>query len=151
MKNGDLTHSKTVLTEPQFKQLAHLPLLTVFYLFFQRQFSATPVTALELAAYLGIDVKIAEGALSFLDQVGIVRAFKNDLPAYSLGKELDQISVKDLVSLLAEFHELLKKEGGEPKALELEASNEKYRKIYSELASEILQLFGQESANQLPL
>ncbi len=148
---GESLAAKTVLTEPQFKQLAHLPLLTLFYLFFQRQFSTTPVTALELAAYLGIEVRVAEEVLQFLHHEGVVRIFKEGLAAYSLGKELDELTVKDLVVLLAKFHEVITKQGITLKPFEIKESNEKYRKIYAELASEILQLFGEASANQLPL
>lgn len=140
-----------VITEPDVKNLAHLPLLTIFYLSLQRQVSSTPVTALELAAYLGLEVKVVEGLLEYLEKKGLVRAFKEDIPAYSLGKELNEISAKDFMEILGEFHELLKQEGLKPKILQTNESNEKYRKIYSELASEILQLFGEESANQLPV
>jgi Predicted transcriptional regulator len=143
--------SNAILTEAEMRELAHLPVLLLFYLLFQKQFSATPVTALELAAYLGLDVKVSEGLMDYLQQQGIVRAFKDDMPAYSLGRELDQITMKDLIALLGEIHRLMKKSGAKVKPVELSASNEKYRKLYSDLASEILQLFGEQSANQLPI
>lgn len=140
-----------ILTEPQFKELAHLPLLTLFYFSLQRKFSIAPVTALELAAYLGVEVKAAENVLEYLEKKEIVRTFKHEIPAYSLSKSLDQINVSEMVALLAKFHEVLKgktKNQSEPTESE---SGEKYRKLYSELASEILQLFGERAANQLPL
>jgi len=140
-----------VLTEPDVKNLAHLPLLTVFYLSMQKQVSSTPVTALELAAYLGLEVRVAEGLFEYLEKRGWVRAFKEDIPAYSLGRELNEITAKDLMEILGEFHEVLKREGLKPKILKTTESNEKYRKIYSELASEIIQLFGEEAANEMPV
>jgi len=138
------------LTEPQLKRIAHWPLLTLFYLLFQKQFSTTPVTALELAAYLGVEVKISEGILEFLLKKGIVRSFKNDMPAYSIGKNLEQIPVSDLFAMLGEIQTFLKEQNpGE--GLENADQDQKYRRLYSELASEILQLFGKESANKLPV
>jgi hypothetical protein len=53
--------------------------------------------------------------------------------------------------MLGEFRDLTKTQGGELSVHDQKESNQKYRKIYSELASEILQLFGEDSANQLPL
>jgi DNA-binding IscR family transcriptional regulator len=140
-----------VVTEPEVKKLAHFPLLTVFYLSLQKRVSATPVTALEMAAYLGLDVRVVEQILSFLDRRGIVRAFRKDIPAYSLAKEFHEITAKDLIELLGEYQWLLKQNGSEISDPEMEASEKKYRKIYSELASEILQLFGEESINHLPV
>jgi DNA-binding IscR family transcriptional regulator len=140
-----------VVTEPEVKKLAHLPLLTIFYLSLQKRVSATPVTALEMAAYLGLDVKVVEQILSFLDGRGLVRAFRKDMPAYSLVKEFHEITAKDLIELLGEYQLLLKQSGQEITSTDADASEKKYRKIYSDLASEILQLFGQESINQLPL
>lgn len=140
-----------VVTEPEVKKLAHLPLLTVFYLSLQKRVSATPVTALEMAAYLSMDVKVVEEILSFLNRKGIVRAFRKDIPAYSLVKEFHEITAKDLIELLGEYQLLLKQSGQEISGSDMEASEKKYRKIYSELASEILQLFGRESLNDLPL
>lgn len=140
-----------VLTEEEFKDLAHLPLWILFYLTLQKQVSSTPVTALELAAYLGIEVKVAEGLLSSLAEQGIVRAFRDDLPAYSLAHDLSEISAKQMMEMVAEIRNQFKEFKQDiPRHSSLK-SNEKYRKIYSELASEILQLFGEESANQLPV
>ncbi|MCB1213873.1 MAG: hypothetical protein KDK66_00205 [Deltaproteobacteria bacterium] len=141
---------KHLLTEPEIRKLAHLPMLTVFYLSLQKQLSATPVTALELSAYLGVEVEITEGILSFLESRGIVRAFKKDMPAYLLTQDLSEINANDLMGLLGEFHEQFKLRGLDSED-SVQESNTKYRKIYSELASEILKLFGQESANQLPV
>jgi len=140
-----------VVTEGEVKRLAHLPLLTLFYLSLQKQVSSTPVTALELAAYLGLDVRVAEGLLEFLDKRGMVRAFREDIPAYSLNLELNEITVKDMMEMLGEFQQQIKLAGGDVKVSDVRESNEKYRKIYSDLASEILTLFGEESANQLPV
>lgn len=140
-----------ILTEPQFKELAHLPLLTLFYFSLQRKFSIAPVTALELAAYLGIEVKTAESVLEYLEKKDIVRAFKNEIPAYSLAKNLEQINAGELVALLGKFHELMKERKDPTSEVTASESGEKYRKIYSDLASEILQLFGERAANQLPL
>lgn len=146
-----LDKSNMVLTEAELRQLAHVPVLLLFYLLFQKQFSSTPVTALELAAYLGLDVKVTEGMLDYLQKQGMLRAFKDDMPAYSLGRELDRITMKDLIALLGEVHRLMKSTGTTLQPRELEGSDEKYRKLYSDLASEILQLFGEQSANQLPI
>jgi DNA-binding IscR family transcriptional regulator len=140
-----------VVTEREVKKLAHLPLLTIFYLSLQRRVSATPVTALEMAAYLGMDVKVVEEILSFLERRGTVRAFRKDMPAYSLVKEFHEITAKDLIELLGEYQLLLKQSGAEVSGNEMGASEKKYRKIYSDLASEILQLFGEESINDLPV
>jgi DNA-binding IscR family transcriptional regulator len=139
-----------VVTEPEVKKLAHLPLLTIFYLSLQKRVSATPVTALEVAAYLGLDVRVVEEIFTFLERRAIVGAFRKDIPAYSLAKELHEITAKDLIELLGEYQLLLKQKGQEISGSDLEAEK-KYRKIYSELASEILQLFGTESINQLPV
>ncbi len=143
--------SQAVVTEPQLRKLAHLPLLTLFYLLFQRQFSSTPVTALELAAYLGLELKVVEGILYYLKKKEIVRPFKEDLAAYCLKKELDQISVKDMIEMVGEIQELLQRQGLEFSSSENPDSNEKYRKIYSDIASEMLQLFGTESMNKMPV
>jgi len=140
-----------VLTEPELKRLAHLPLLSLFYLIFQRQFSATPVTALELAAYLSVEVKVAECILEYLLKKGIVRSFKNDMPAYSIGKTPEQIPVSELFGMLGDIQEILKVQKNPMTEGPVDDSDQKYRKLYSELASEILQLFGEESANKLPL
>lgn len=147
---GGKTGDKHLLSEPEIRKLAHLPMLTIFYLSLQRQLSSTPVTALELSAYLGVDVEITEGILSFLEGRGIVRTFKKDMPAYLLAQDLSEINANDLMGLLAEFHDRLKLKGLNYEAPDRD-SNAKYREIYSQLASEILQLFGQESANQLPV
>lgn len=141
---------KHLLTEPEIRHLAHLPMLTIFYLSLQKQLSSTPVTALELSAYLGVAVEVTESVLVFLEKRGILRRFKKGMPAYLLAQDLSEINVNDLMGLLAEFHEQLKSRDLSPKAPKQE-SNARYREIYSELASEILQLFGEESANQLPV
>jgi hypothetical protein len=73
------------------------------------------------------------------------------MPAYSLVKEFHEITAKDLIELLGEYQLLLKQSGKEISGQEMEASEKKYRKIYSDLASEILQLFGEESINNLPV
>lgn len=140
-----------VLTEEEFKGLAHLPLWILFYLTLQKQVSSTPVTALELAAYLGIEVQVAEGLLSYMASMGLVRAFRDDLPAYSLAQDLGDISAKQMMEMVAELRNLFKQYDQVPPRTTARGSNEKYRKIYSELASEILQLFGEESANELPV
>lgn len=140
-----------ILTEPQFKRLAHLPLLTIFYLSLQRELSSTPVTALELAAYLDLEVKVTEDLLNYLEKKGVVRSFRKDIPAYCLSQDLREISAHDLIEMLAEYHHVLEKSGGEVSIGERIALDGKYRKIYSDLASEILQLFGEESANELPV
>ncbi len=144
-------NSNDILTEEEFKNLAHMPLLILFYLTLQKQVSATPVTALELAAYLGIEVQVAEGLLSFLEAEGMVRAFRDDLPAYSLAQELSDISAKQMMEMVAELRNLFKQYDQSPPIFKARGGNEKYRKIYSELASEILQLFGEDSANDLPV
>jgi len=138
----------SILTESKLREVAHLPLLTMIYLKLQRQASATPVTALELAAYLGVEVKVAEDILSFLEKRGIVHAFREDLPAYSLNKKMGQITGEDFLALLVDFFQLVK--NGQ-KFSDSVPSDDKYRKLYSKLASEILLLFGQESVNQLPV
>ncbi len=143
---GELT-----LTEPELKKLAHLPLLTFFYLLFQKRFSSTPVTALELAAYLGVDVQLGEVLMSHLEKKGIVRVFKEGIAAYSLMKDVDQVNVKDLIEMVGDVHLWVKKNGELKSAAMPEESSEKYRKIYSDLAREMLQLFGEEAVNKLPL
>lgn len=140
-----------IVTEAELKALAHLPMLTVFYLSLQRQVSSTPVTPLELSAYLGVEVKVAEGLLKFLHGRGIIHPFRQGMPAYTLSQDLNAISAKDMMEMLGEFRDLTKSQGGELSVDDQKESNQKYRKIYSELASEILQLFGEDSANQLPL
>jgi DNA-binding IscR family transcriptional regulator len=145
-----LTDEK-IITEPQLRKLAPLPVLMIFYLSIQRQVSSTPVTPLEMAAYLDVDVRVVEAIFEYLEKHKLVRAFRQDLPAYSLAKELDEISVKDLLEILGEFHTRFKQEGMQYKPAVGKDQDKRYRKIYSELASEILQLFGEESANQLPL
>ncbi len=139
------------LTEPQLKRLAHIPLLTLFYLYFQKRVSSTPVTALELAAYLGVDVRLSEAVLLHLEQRGTVKLFKEGIPAYSLKKELEQVSLKDLLEIVGVIQQWVKKGGQEVAGPSAEESQEKYRKIYSELASEMLQLFGEEAVNKMPL
>ena len=139
-----------LLREPQLKKLAHIPLLTLFYLTFQRRFSATPVTPLELSAYLGMDVVLAEGLLASSAKKGWVKVFKEGMPAYTLVKDLEQISVHDLVEWIGEIQEMMKIAEVPATASSVE-SQEKYRKIYSELASEMLQLFGEEAVNKIPL
>ena len=143
--------TQTLLTEPYVKRLAHLPFLTLFYLYFQRQVVATPVTALELAAYLEVEVKVAEGILAYLEGKGIVRQFKADLPAYTITRDLAEISVMELVALLHHCKQLGADAGAPPSDQEAQESSDKYRRLYSELASEILQLFGQQSVNQIPI
>lgn len=140
-----------ILTEPQFKKLAHLPLLTVFYFSLQRELSSTPVTALELAAYLDLDLKVTEALLAYLEKKGVVRSFRENIPAYCLNQELKEITAHDLIEMLGEYHHVLESSGVEPSHSERVASDGKYRKIYSDLASEMLQLFGEESANDLPV
>lgn len=135
--------------EPQLKKLAHIPLLTLFYLTFQKRFSATPVTPLELSAYLGLDVVVGEGVLASMEKKAWVKVFKEGMPAYTLVKDLEQITVHDLVEWIAEIEEMVKT--SESAAASSQESQEKYRKIYSELASEMLQLFGEEAVNKIPL
>lgn len=142
--------AELILTEPEVKKMAHLPFLTFFYLFFQKKLSATPVTALELAAYLGIEIHTSEKILSFLEKGGFVKVFKEDMEAYLLAKDLDEINLQDLVHLLGEFHKLTKKQEQRSTSL-VDSSSEKYRKLYSELAGELLQIFSQETANRLPV
>lgn len=152
--HDDIAKNKLDLNELRglhLNQMAHLPLLTLFYLTLQRQVTFTPVTALELSAYLGIEVTVAEGILAFLETRGVVRVFKEGIPAYIIVKDLDAISTKDLIVLLGEFHRLLQEAGRDKAPEELQKSHDKYRKLYSDLASEMLTLFGQESANLLPL
>lgn len=141
--------AKNFVAQAQGKRLAHLPLLTLVYLQGQRSIVATPVTALELAAYLGVEVSVAEGVLGLLASQGIVRLFKEDMAAYCLNRELHEISVFELLPLLLKFQELIPATGLAA-AVSAEA-DEKYRRLYSELASEMLQLFGQQSVNQLPI
>ncbi|KAB2838862.1 Rrf2 family transcriptional regulator [bacterium] len=141
--------AKNFIAQTQGKRLAHLPLLTLVYLQGQRSTVATPVTALELAAYLGVEVGVAEQVLEFLASHGVVRLFKEDMAAYCLNRELHEISVFELLPLLLKFQELIPATGA---AAEASAeADEKYRRLYSELASEMLQLFGQQSVNQLPI
>ena len=143
---GELT-----LTEPELKKLAHLPLLTFFYLLFQKRFSSTPVTALELSAYLGVDLQLGEVLMASLEKKGIIRVFKEGIPAYSLMKDVDQVNVKDLIEMVGDAHLWVKKNGELKNAINPDESQEKYRKIYSDLAREMLQLFGEEAVNKLPL
>ncbi len=140
-----------VLAEPEMRKLAHLPLLTVFYLGLQRQISSTPVTALELAAYLGLEVRVVEGLLAFLQKRGWVCSFSQELPAYSLTRDFDQLTVKDLLEMVAEIQRQLKNAGVRAQGLEARSDDERYRKLYSDLASEILQLFGRDAVNQMPV
>ncbi len=140
-----------VLAEPEMRKLAHLPLLTVFYLGLQRQISSTPVTALELAAYLGLEVRVVEGLLAFLQKRGWVCSFSQELPAYSLTRDFDQLTVKDLLEMVAEIQRQLKNVGVRAQGLEARSDDERYRKLYSDLASEILQLFGRDAVNQMPV
>jgi DNA-binding IscR family transcriptional regulator len=142
---------KDWLTEPQLKKLAHLPLLTCFYLLFQKRFSATPVTPLELSAYLGLDVAVTEGLLASMEKKGWLTVFKEGLPAYSLAKDLDQITAADLIELVGRIQELVKQAGSQPDVSISAENAEKYRKIYSDLASEMLQLFGEQPVNKLPV
>lgn len=143
--------AKAVLADAGLKRLAHLPFLTLFYLHFQRNLVTTPVTALELAAYLGVDVKVSEGILGYLKDEGIVREFKQDLPAYTLQKDLHELNVLELLPLLSRFSELFQQVTPESGAAQMAEADEKYRRIYSELASEILQLFGKQPVNELPI
>lgn len=140
---------KNLIAQPQARRLIHLPLLTLAYLQGQRTMAATPVAAPELAAFLGIEIPVAEGILVFLESQGILRHFKENLAAYCLNRELHQISVFELLPLLLKFQELIPEVGA---AAELSAeADEKYRRLYSELASEMLQLVGQQPVNQLPI
>ena len=141
--------AKNFVAQAQCKRLAHLPLLTLVYLQGQRSMVATPVTALELAAYLGVEVGVAETVLEMLASQGIVRLFKEDMAAYCLNRELHEISVFELLPLLLKFQELIPASGSAATASA--EADEKYRRLYSELASEMLQLFGQQSVNQLPI
>jgi len=143
--------AKKVLADAGLKRLAHLPFLTLFYLHFQRNLVTTPVTALELAAYLGVDVKVSEGILTYLKEAGIVREFKQDLPAYTLQKDLDELRVLEMLPLLSRFFELLQSLDPLSSGAQVAEADEKYRRIYSELASEILQLFGKQPVNELPI
>jgi DNA-binding IscR family transcriptional regulator len=143
--------AKKVLADPGLKSLTHLPFLTLFYLHFQRNLVMTPVTALELAAYLGVDVKVSEGVLVYLKDQGIVREFKRDLPAYTLQKDLHELTVLELLPLLSRFSELLQGPDAVSTHIQVAETDERYRKIYSELASEILQLFGKQPVNELPI
>ena len=143
--------AKKVLADAGLKRLAHLPFLTLFYLHFQRNLVTTPVTALELAAYLGVDVKVSEGILTYLNEAGIVREFKQDLPAYTLQKDLDELRVLEMLPLLSRFFELLQSLDPLSSGAQVAEADEKYRRIYSELASEILQLFGKQPVNELPI
>ncbi|HKX13398.1 MAG TPA: hypothetical protein VJP40_09610 [bacterium] len=140
-----------VLADAGLKRLAHLPFLTLFYLHFQRNLVTTPVTALEMAAYLGVDVKVSEGILTYLKEAGVVREFKQDLPAYTLQKELHELKVLELLPLLSRFAELCQEVDPTASAAQVAEADEKYRRIYSELASEILQLFGKQPVNELPI
>ncbi len=151
MLNPTHETANNFMADPATRRLAQMPLLTLFYLYFQRQLVATPVTALELAAYLGIEVRAAEGVLAYLEGQGILRQFKQDLPAYCLTKELSEISVMALLPLLAKFQELVPLGASQEIAENVTEADEKYRKLYSELASEILQLFGQQPVNHLPI
>lgn len=141
--------AKSFMTDPQVKGLAHLPFLTLSYLHFQRHLVATPVTALELAAYLGVELRVAENVLSYLEGQGIVRQFNAALPAYFLNRELSEINVAELLPMLAKFQDFTPATG--VAAQGTTQADEKYRRLYSELASEILQLFGQQSVNELPI
>ncbi|HKY62845.1 MAG TPA: hypothetical protein VJR29_05435 [bacterium] len=143
--------AKKVLADVGLKRLAHLPFLTLFYLHFQHNLVTTPVTALELAAYLGVDVKVSEGILEYLKETGVVREFKRDLPAYTLQKELHELKVIELLPLLSRFAELCQAIDPAATAAQVAEADEKYRRIYSELASEILQLFGKQPVNELPI
>lgn len=147
----DAGTDSVLLNEPRIKTVAHLPLLAIFYLSMQRQVSATPVTALELSAYLGVEVSIMEEMLKKLEQRGMVQAFKEGIPAYVLTRELEEVNAKELLAMVLELDDLYEKSGTPRTSVSTRESNEKYRRIYSELASEILQLFGEDSANQLPL
>ncbi len=140
-----------VLAEPEMRKLAHLPLLTVFYLGLQRQISSTPVTALELAAYLGLEVRVVEGLLNFLQHRGWVCSFSQELPAYSLTRDFEQFTVKELLEMVGEIQRQLKKMGAKTQEGERQSDDERYRKLYSDLASEILQLFGRDAVNQMPV
>jgi len=149
MQSFDKDTAQNFMQDAAFRRLAQLPLLTLFYLYFQRQIVATPVTPLELAAYLGIDVRATEGVLTFLESQGILRRFKQDLPAYCLSKDLSEISVLELLPILTKFQELVPVNIG-PVGATPEA-DEKYRRVYSELASELLQLAQEIPVNQLPI
>ncbi len=143
--------AQNFMQDPAFRRLAQLPLLTLFYLYFQRQIVSTPVTPLELAAYLGTDVRAIEGVLSFPEGVGILRRFKQDLPAYCLHKDLSEISVLELLPVLAKFQELIPAEGASVAPAGTAEADDRYRRVYSELASELLQLAQQAPVNQLPI
>lgn len=140
--------AKNFIAEAHGRRLAHLPFLTLVYLQGQRSLVSTPVTALELAAYLGVEVAVAEGVLVLLADQGIVRLFKEDMPAYCLNREIHEITVFELLPLLMKFQELIPETGAAGESL---GADDKYRRLYSELASEILQLFGKQPVNQLPI
>jgi hypothetical protein len=53
--------------------------------------------------------------------------------------------------LVGRIQELVKQAGSQPDVSISAENAEKYRKIYSDLASEMLQLFGEQPVNKLPV
>lgn len=132
--------------------VAHLPFLTILYLHLHKSTVGTPLTALEMSLYLNTDIHVVEKVFELLEEKHIVRPLKQGLPAYVLNRSLKDINFEDLLELMHCYQkhgEFFSNKSLNHAQQELQSN--KYRQIYSDLASELLHLFGVQTANDLPI